>query len=133
VVFKKETFLVCDDQPMLRHLLSNVIKEFNACYDVVAAENGVVAEQLLREQQFSAIFLDVEMPEQDGFTTLEKIRNEGLNQGAPVVMCTGCAEEQDLVRGWELEADFYLVKPFDLDELDSLLKEIAEKKITQMV
>jgi DNA-binding response OmpR family regulator len=125
--FKKEKILVCDDQPMLRSLLANAIRDFSAKYEVVEAQNGAIAEQLLRTEKFSAIFMDVEMPEQDGFTTLEKIRAEDLANGAPVVMCTGCSEEEHLVRGWQLEADFYLTKPFDLDEVDSLLEEIDQQ------
>ena len=44
-------------------------------------------------------------------------------------MCTGCSEEEDLVRGWQLNADYYLTKPFDLDEIESLLKELDQKTL----
>lgn len=133
MLFKNEKFLVCDDQQMLRNLLGNAIRDFSTTYEVMEAQNGAIAEELIRSNQFSAIFLDVEMPEQDGFTTLEKIRTEDLAQGAPVIMCTGCSDEEHLVRGWELEADYYLTKPFDLDELDSLLKELHQKRMKQPV
>lgn len=126
--FKKEKILVCDDQPLLRNLLASAIKDFGAKYDVVEAPNGAVAEELLRNNQFWAIFMDVEMPEQDGFTTLEKIRAESLAGDAPVIMCTGCDEEEHLLRGWQLKADYYLTKPFDLDEIDTLLKELEQKQ-----
>lgn len=127
MIFENHKVLVCDDQPMLRKLLSSAIRNFSAKYEVVEAPNGAVAEQLLRTQEFYAVFMDVEMPEQDGFTTLEKIRAEDLTKGAPVVMCTGCGEDKDLIRGWQLEVDYYLTKPFDLDEIDSVLNELDEK------
>jgi len=126
--FKKEKILVCDDQPMLRNLLASAIKEFGARYEVVEAPNGAVAEELMRNNQFWAVFMDVEMPEQDGFTTLEKVRAENLAGDAPVIMCTGCDEEEHLLRGWQLKADYYLTKPFDLDEIDTLLRELEQKQ-----
>ena len=127
--FNKEKILVCDDQPMLRKLLASAIKDFGARFEVVESPNGAVAEELLRNNRFWAIFMDVEMPEQDGFTTLEKIRAENLAGDAPVIMCTGCDEEEHLLRGWQLKADYYLTKPFDLDEIDTLLQELEQKQI----
>lgn len=113
---------------MLRNLLANAIRDFSAKYEVVEAPNGAVAEQLLRKNEFWAVFMDVEMPVQDGFTTLERIRAENLAGDSPVIMCTGCDQEEHLLRGWQLNADYYLTKPFDLDELDTLLKELAQKR-----
>jgi two-component system OmpR family response regulator len=132
MIFKKERILVCDDQPMLRNLLGNAIREFSAKYEVVEAPNGAIAEQLLRKDEFWAVFMDVEMPVQDGFTTLEKIRAENLVGDSPVIMCTGCDQEEHLLRGWQLNADYYLTKPFDLDEVDTLLKELAQKRVQAM-
>lgn len=126
--FKKERILICDDQPMLRNLLGNAIRDFSAKYEVVEAPNGAVAEQYLRAGEFWAVFLDVEMPIQDGFSTLEKIREENLVGDSPVIMCTGCDQEEHLLRGWQLEADYYLTKPFDLDEIDTLLKELTQRR-----
>ena len=125
--FKKEKILVCDDQPMLRNLLASAIKEFGARYEVVEAPNGAVAEELMRNNQFWAVFMDVEMPEQDGFTTLEKVRAENLAGDAPVIMCTGCDEEEHLLRGWQLKADYYLTKPFDLGELVARLHALLRR------
>lgn len=129
MIFKKEKVLVCDDQPMLRQLLTNAINDYSAKFEVVQAENGAEAEEILRNDSFSFIFLDVEMPEQDGFTTLQRVRDEKLAEETFVVMCTGCSEEEDLVRGWQLNADYYLTKPFDLDEIESLLKELDQKTL----
>ena len=47
-------------------------------------------------------------------------------------MCTGCDQEEHLLRGWQLNADYYLTKPFDLDEVDTLLKELAQKRLEAM-
>jgi twitching motility two-component system response regulator PilH len=128
MIFENPKVLVCDDQPMLRALLTNAINDYSPKYEVVQAENGLQAENLIRNEDFRFVFLDVEMPEQDGFTTLQHVREENLAKGTPIVMCTGCSEEEDLVRGWQLRADYYLTKPFDLEEIDALLKEIEEKQ-----
>ena len=80
MIFKKEKVLVCDDQPMLRQLLTNAINDYSAKFEVVQAENGAEAEEILRNDSFSFIFLDVEMPEQDGFTTLQRARREACRR-----------------------------------------------------
>lgn len=121
--------LVCDDQPNLRFLLSESIKIRMPSAVVVTAANGREAEELIRNQSFAAIFMDVEMPEQDGFTTLKNVRENKLAVGTPFIMCTGCRSEADLVKGWQLEATYYLTKPFDLDELETILEELVFQNI----
>lgn len=122
-----QKILVCDDQAMLRALLVSAINDFVPDVEVLQAKNGKEAEDLARSQRFDAIFLDVEMPVQDGFTTLKNLREDPATAATPVVMCTGCSDERDLVLGWKLRADFYLTKPFDLDEINLILDGLQEK------
>ena len=119
--------LVCDDQAMLRALLVSAITDYVPDLEVLQAKNGKEAEDLAKLHGFDAIFLDVEMPEQDGFTTLRNLRKDHRTAATPVVICTGCSDEKDLVLGWQLRADFYLTKPFDLDEISQILDGLQEK------
>lgn len=123
--FKK--ILVCDDQAMLRALLASAITDYVPGVEVLQAKHGKEAEELSRLHEFDVIFLDVEMPVQDGFTTLKNLRQEPHTSSTPIVLCTGCSDEQDLVRGWQLRADSYLTKPFDLDEISLVLDGLHEK------
>lgn len=118
--------LVCDDQKMLRRLLVTAISSKAPDLEIFEACNGQQAEMLIRENDFKLVFLDVDMPEQDGFATLTKIREESLVPRASIVMCTGRASEEDVIRGWHLDADFYLTKPFDIDQLEEIMDELTE-------
>ncbi|HIB65751.1 MAG TPA: response regulator [Phycisphaerales bacterium] len=124
MIFETKKVLVCDDQHMLRELLQGAILTHSPYCKVTQASNGKIAEDLLRQEKFDIVFMDVEMPVQDGFTTLKNIREGNLAEGTPVVMCTGCSDESDLVRGWQLRADYYLTKPFDLDEISDVLADL---------
>ena len=119
--------LVCDDQAMLRALLVSAITDFVPDIEVLQAKNGKEAEDLAKSHEFDAIFLDVEMPVQDGFATLEKLKKDHRTADTPVIMCTGCGEEREVVLVWQLRADFYLTKPFDLDDISRILEGLHEK------
>lgn len=121
--------LVCDDQPTLRMVLGRAILDRTRGYEVVEASNGAEAEELLQSQEFKVAFLDVEMPKQDGFTTLQNIRKNHLSPGVKIVMCTGRSDEADLLKGWQLRTDYYLTKPFDLDEVKDVLEDIERAAI----
>lgn len=113
--------LVCDDQPMMRELMMGAIWAFRPDCHVVDVGNGLEVEQKLALEKFDLVFLDVEMPVQDGFTTLAHVRDRDPAKGAAVVMCTGRLSESDRMRGSELGADYYLTKPIDLDSVGAVL------------
>lgn len=113
--------LVCDDQPMMRELMMGAIWAFRPECHVEAVSNGLEAEQKLASENFDLLFLDVEMPVQDGFTTLARVRDRDPAKGAAVVMCTGRLSESDRRKGSELGADYYLTKPIDLDSVGAVL------------
>ena len=124
MIFTKEKILVCDDQAMLRALLASAITDHSPNFEIVEVENGAQAQEALSKDSYVAVFLDVEMPVQDGFTTLKNLRDKNISPDTKVVLCTGCTEESDLVRGWQLNASFYLTKPFDFDDLTEVLDAI---------
>ena len=88
MLFQTKKVLVCDDQDMLRALISSVIKEKAPHLEIVQAENGKLAEEAIRSEEFEFVFMDVQMPEQDGFTTLKNIRQEELANDTP----SSCAQ-----------------------------------------
>ena len=89
---------------------------------IMEARDGKEAEELFQLFKFDVLFLDVEMPNQDGFTTLDKLRQTGRVSNCRVVMCTGCDESAHFARGLELEVDYYVTKPFDLPQIKELLE-----------
>lgn len=113
--------LVADDDPSLRALVRASLGSKFECH---VAEDGATALRMAREILPSVLLLDVNMPQMDGFEVLSAIRNEGATASIRVLMLTGCEQENDIVRGFGLGADDYLVKPFNPMELAVRVKRL---------
>jgi DNA-binding response OmpR family regulator len=96
-------------------------------YEVVVATDGREAERALAEPPgFGAIVLDVMLPDFDGFELCARLRDAG--NYTPVVMLTARNTAEDRVRGLEVGADDYLVKPFELDELLARVRSMLRRQ-----
>jgi two-component system copper resistance phosphate regulon response regulator CusR len=84
-------------------------------YSTSIAENGQSALSSLSEAAYDLVILDLMLPDVDGFALLEKIRNRNVNQ--PVLILSARSSLEDRVKGLDLGADDYLVKPFSFMEL----------------
>lgn len=106
------TILLADDEARIRRLVVDFLRrEGNT---VVEAANGKQAIELLDHQRsrFDLVILDVMMPEADGFTVLQHIRDTDGEKRMPVMMLTARAEESDEIYGLTQGADDYITKPF---------------------
>ena len=115
--------LVCDDQCHVRELLSEAVASMRPQATVLTAVDGENALEVLRKETIHLLFLDVDMPRLDGFSTLEKIRDMPSGNQLQVVMVTGRDAEADFIQGWGLSADSYIAKPFNLDEIALALED----------
>lgn len=115
--------LICDDNPFLRSLLADAVMESWPNVEIQFAGNGRDGEQLIRQHDFHVIFMDVEMPYQNGIDTIRRIRKEGLAKTVPLVLCTGCTGDTELCRDLP-EVTYRITKPFEADEIDRILDEI---------
>ncbi|KPB03255.1 response regulator transcription factor [Bacillus sp. CHD6a] len=104
--------LVVDDEADMREMLDMYLQKEN--YQVLHAENGEEALDLLYDYEVDLIILDVMMPVMDGFTACKKIREKYM---IPILMLTAKSDEWDKVRGLKLGADDYVMKPFSPKEL----------------
>jgi two-component system response regulator QseB len=84
------------------------------------AKDGLQAYQALINEEFDSVVLDINLPKMSGFELLEKARNRGIS--TPILIVTARELVEDRIRGLDLGADDYLVKPFDLDELCARLR-----------
>ena len=126
-----KTVLVIDDAEDIRHLLTTMLQGDG--YRVIAAEGGTTALDLLAgDVPVDVALLDVQMPEMDGWSTLQKIRQLPERAEVPVVLCTVKQHSTDLARAWSLGADGYITKPFQiadlLAEISSVLNRTAEQR-----
>lgn len=114
--------LVVDDEPRyLRLLEANLLTEG---YEVFTAEDGEEAVEIFSANPVDLILLDVMMPRMDGFAACQRIRQFS---SVPIIILTAKGEEQDRVRGLDVGADDYLVKPFSVMELLARVRAVLRR------
>jgi len=122
-----KTILVADDDRHLGELICHLMTEQGA--EVKYASNGAEALAVLRSTQCSLAILDVKMPDMDGFDVLEKIRGELGLTSLPVILLTALGGEADIIRGYDMGVDDYMLKPISevylVARVKSLLKQSA--------
>jgi len=117
--------LAVDDEPLYQHLYKvNLEKEG---YDVVTASNGEDALDMVTSRHPDLVVLDVMMPRLDGITTCERIRQFS---NVPIIIVTARGEENDRVRGLNVGADDYVVKPFSATELIARVRAVLRRSQT---
>jgi CheY-like chemotaxis protein len=104
--------LIIDDNDMNRDLLARRLKQ--AFYDVIDVNNGVDALKLVEEGGIDLVLLDILMPGMDGYEVLEKLKKGETTKSIPVIMLTAVHEMDSVVRCFELGADDYLTKPYNI-------------------
>ena len=107
--------VVADDDPDIRELL--ILNLEAEGFAVAAAADGEEARDLTRASLPDLVVLDVMMPERDGLEVLASLKANPSTRDIPVVLLTARATDADVWHGWRAGADYYLTKPFDLDEL----------------
>jgi CheY-like chemotaxis protein len=93
-------------------------------YEVVAVEDGEQALAAVRERRPAAVLLDWAMPGLEGPDVCARLKSEPATAAIPVVMLSASAMSEDVARGLAHGADGYLTKPFEIDELDGLLRHL---------
>ena len=107
--------LVADDDASVRALFSAVLT--SAGFDVIEAVDGVEAIARLATTEVSLMLLDNAMPRLDGLTVIRRLRADDATARLPIILVTGAADEADRVRGLDVGADDYLIKPVSTMEL----------------
>ena len=104
--------LIADDEPEIRSLLRLYLE--NEKYEIIEAEDGQQALELLRSQQPALCILDIMMPKLDGYHVLQELRKES---NIPVLILSAKDADSEKILGLNLGADDYLAKPFVMAEL----------------
>jgi DNA-binding response OmpR family regulator len=114
--------LIVDDEPRYLRLLEANLRTEG--YEVTTAQDGVQAIEVFSSQPIDLVLLDIMMPRLDGFGACQRIREFS---NVPIIMLTAKGEEQDRVRGLDLGADDYLVKPFSATELLARVRAVLRR------
>ncbi len=115
--------LIIDDQAPIRRVLRDILE--NESYQVEDVGSGMEALQIIKEQEFDAIFCDIKMDGMDGIETLEAIRNES---DTPVIMISGHGTIDTAVEAIKKGAFDFIQKPPDLNRLLITLRNALDKK-----
>jgi CheY-like chemotaxis protein len=115
--------LVVDDDDVIRQLIC-VNLELEG-FEVHMAVDGLDALEKVREVDPAVVTLDIMMPRLDGWDAAARLRSDPETAHVKVVLLSARAQEADLKRGSRLGVDHYLTKPFDPDELISVVRRLA--------
>lgn len=118
--------LVVEDEPNIRALVGlHLGVEGFVC---VQATNGLEAVELVKQQSFALVVLDLMLPKLDGLAVCRVIRKSELNKNVPILMLTAKREEADKVLGLDSGADDYLTKPFGVRELMARVRALLRRR-----
>ena len=110
--------LVVDDEAHIRLLIEQALEELeDEGVEILTAENGEEALQIIRGQKPNLVFLDVMLPKMNGFDVCQQMKSDLGMRDVYVIMLTAKGQEYDKRRGEEVGANLYMTKPFDPDEL----------------
>ncbi|HEX6798309.1 MAG TPA: response regulator transcription factor [Ktedonobacterales bacterium] len=119
---KKTTIVVADDDPQLLRLVTRNL-EFEGYEPIPASEGQQALEEIERRQPDLAL-LDVMMPRLDGFAVCARVREFS---SVPIIILTARGQDQDKIHGFDVGADDYLTKPFNVDELLARVRAVLRR------
>ncbi len=116
--------LVIDDEPRYVRLMEANLKSEN--YEVLKAYDGETGIELTALENPDLVVLDIMMPGMDGFATCQRIREFS---NVPIIVVTAKGDERDRVRGLDLGADDYIVKPFSATEMLARVRAVLRRAV----
>ena len=119
--------LVVDDEEDFRETIVNRLLDRNL--EVMGVESGLKALQVIEEQDFDVVVMDVRMPGVDGIEALKELKKK--KPLIEVIMLTGHASVESGIQGMQLGAFDYVMKPVPLDELLDKMRQAYERKVIQ--
>lgn len=128
------TILYAEDSKLDVELTKEVLKDNNILNPIVVAKDGVEALEYLQcEGQYrdrkpgnpGMVLLDLKMPRMDGLELLAILKKDDRFKRVPVIMLSSSREEQDLIKGYDLGVNAYVVKPIDFEAFADVVKQIG--------
>lgn len=118
--------LIIDDDPVIQKLLEKHLELSG--FATLHALSGGEALKLVDDNQVDLIILDINMPQMDGFQTLTKLREKTGGSAIPVIFLSCLDRDHLKIKGFELGADDYMVKPFNGAELIARIKAVLRRR-----
>lgn len=118
--------LIIEDTKSLAKTLADVTTNIGLLPEI--AHDGLAGLECIHSKIYDAIILDIMLPNMNGFELLQTIRDEGIR--TPVLILTARNDVKDRVKGLDSGADYYLTKPFEVDEFVACLRAILRRQNT---
>lgn len=116
--------LVAEDESFNQYLLKKILKDFNLDYEI--AGNGSIALELLKDNPFDLVLLDLEMPVMDGFTFVKEVRNQ-LRMNLPIIAMSANDDPEIINHALSSGIDDYLTKPYDPEKIFNMISGMLVK------
>lgn len=117
--------LIVDDDNAINELIK-INLELSG-YKVIQALDGIKGFALAKQELPNVIVLDVMMPEVDGYTVAQRIRQNPSTKNIPILMLTALSQINDKVKGFDIGVDDYLTKPFEMEELKVRIRALLKR------
>ncbi len=119
--------LIVDDEPHIRMLIEQTLEDLeDEGVELLFAENGEQALNIIKEEKPNLVFLDVMMPKMNGMEVCQKVKKELKLTEVYIILLTAKGQEVDRQKGLDMGADRYMTKPFDPDEMLAVAEEIIK-------
>ncbi len=118
------TLLIIEDDETVRQALKRVFERED--YKVLVAADGTQLSEVLDDSQLDLIILDIGLPWINGFELAEMMKEHQDLKEIPLVFLSGRDSEEDIKRGFEVGADDYITKPFDLEKVKKTVKTLIQ-------
>ena len=109
------TIMVVDDEIEMVKVVRGMLKEKG--FNVTCAYDGLQVFYVLKQQKPDLIILDILMPQMDGLEVLTRLKCNPATASIPVILLTEKGEPEDLIKGYERGAEYYIPKPFTKNQL----------------
>jgi len=113
--------LIAEDSPTMRSLIVSTISALDD-YELIEAANGFEALRVLPREKVDLVITDINMPDINGLELISFIKNNPNYKSTPLFIISTEGSEKDRDKGLSLGADAYLVKPFNPEELQGLIR-----------
>ncbi|MCA9331179.1 response regulator, partial [Candidatus Saccharibacteria bacterium] len=121
----QKTILIVDDDEITLRLLRDIVTRLG--YAVLLAENGMEALEIVVEMPPDLIILDLMLPGMNGMELLKRLRSHEDTASIPIIMVTASSEQRQMIESWNLGADDYIFKPFQLNVLEARINAILAR------
>ncbi|MGL6343265.1 MAG: response regulator transcription factor [Waterburya sp.] len=117
--------LIAEDDAGIRLSVSDYLELLG--YSVISAENGKEALAMLETYHPHLLISDIKMPKKDGYELVKNIRQLPQYRLLPVILLTECKDMNERIRGYQVGCDIYLPKPFEMEELGAVIRNLLER------